>query len=196
VKSVCVFCGSSAGIRREYADATRELARILVRDGRSAVFGGGNIGLMGVLADAVLAAGGKITGVIPRALVDRELAHHGVTALRIVDTMHERKALMAHHADAFVALPGGIGTMEELFEVFSWASLGIHAKPFGLLNVLDYFSPLVGFLDRAVAEGFLAPRYRDLLHVDASPGALLERLARCHSRLPLSAARSVEASDL
>lgn len=194
MKSICVFCGSSSGARPEYAEAARELGRILVAGGRSTVFGGGNVGLMGVLADSILAAGGKIMGVIPRSLVDRELAHRGVTTLRIVDTMHERKALMAHHADAFVALPGGIGTLEELFEVFSWASLGIHGKPFGLLDVLGYFTPLVRFLDRAVEEGFLAPRYRELLHVDASPAALLARLERCR---PTSAerSRSVEPSE-
>jgi uncharacterized protein (TIGR00730 family) len=173
---VCVFCGSSPGIRPEYADRTEEFAALLVADGIGVVYGGGGVGLMGKLADAVLARGGEITGVIPRALVDREIAHRDVEDMRMVDSMHERKALMADLADAFVALPGGIGTLEELFEVFTWSQLGLHRKPCGLLDVEGYYAGLAGFLDHAVRERFLRQEHRSTLMVEREPAALLERL--------------------
>src|SRR5947207_1854347 len=146
MRRVCVFCGSSTGARRVYADAARTLAATLVRRGLGLVYGGGSIGLMGVLADAVLAAGGEVTGVIPRALATKEIAHRSLPDLRVVETMHERKATMAALADGFVALPGGFGTLEELLEVVTWTQLGLHAKPAGLLNVEGYFEPLAALL--------------------------------------------------
>lgn len=163
MRKVCVFCGSRAGVRPAYAEAARELGLALARRGRGVVYGGGHIGLMGVVADAVLAAGGTIIGVIPQALVDRELAHAGLTELHIVATMHERKARMADLADAFVALPGAFGTADELFEILTWAQLGLHRKPVGLLNVDGFFRPLCDWLDLAVREGFLKPSHRQLL---------------------------------
>ena len=160
MKRICVFCGASPGARPEYAEATVELARLLVADGIGVVYGGGGVGLMGVLADAVLAEGGEVIGVIPRALMDREIAHRDVTEMRVVGSMHERKALMAELSEAFVALPGGIGTLEELFEVYTWAQLGLHRKPCALLNVEGYFD--------GIAE-FLAPRRRGALPPCGAP---------------------------
>ncbi|MEA2364684.1 MAG: hypothetical protein QOI32_196 [Thermoleophilaceae bacterium] len=171
-----MFCGASPGARPAYRDATDELARLLVADGVGVVYGGGGVGLMGALADAVLAQGGEITGVIPRSLVDREIAHRDVTDMRVVGSMHERKALMADLADAFVALPGGIGTLEELFEVYTWAQLGLHQKPCALLNVEGYYDGVVEFLSHAVAERFLRDETRELLMVESDAGTLLERL--------------------
>jgi uncharacterized protein (TIGR00730 family) len=176
VERVCVFCGSSPGARPEYTAATAELARVLVADGVGVVYGGAGVGLMGALADAVLEAGGEITGVIPRALVDREVAHRDLSDLRVVGSMHERKALMAELADAFVALPGGIGTLEELFEVYTWAQLGLHRKPCALLNVAGYYDGVVAFLDHAMSERFLNEGTRALLMVEHEPAALVERL--------------------
>jgi uncharacterized protein (TIGR00730 family) len=176
VERICVFCGASPGARREYAEAAAELARLLAADGIGVVFGGGGVGLMGALADAVLAEGGEITGVIPRALVEREVAHRDVADMRVVESMHERKALMAELADAFVALPGGIGTLEELFEVYTWAQLGLHAKPCALLNVHGYYDGVAAFLDHAVEERFLRVETRDLLMVETNTGTLLDRL--------------------
>jgi len=180
VKSVCVFCGSSVGSRDEYAQAARDVGRLLAERGMRAVYGAGNIGLMGVLADAALEAGGEVVGVIPEALVARELAHNGVTDLRIVHSMHERKALMADLSDAFIALPGGFGTFEELCETLTWVQLGIHDKPCGLLNVAGYFDPLIAMFDRAVEERFLRPQHRDLLQVSTDPAELLDRLRDAH----------------
>jgi hypothetical protein len=173
---VCVFCGSSPGARPAYTEATEELAALLVAEGIGVVYGGGGVGLMGKLADAILAHGGDITGVIPRALVDREIEHRQVEDMRVVDSMHERKALMAELADAFVALPGGIGTLEELVEVFTWSQLGLHRKPCGLLDVEGYYQRLADFLDHAVQERFLLEQHRATLMVEADPGPLLERL--------------------
>lgn len=173
---VCVFCGSSPGARPAYAEATEELARLLAAEGIGVVYGGGGVGLMGKLADAVLAHGGEITGVIPRALVDREIEHRQVEDMRVVGSMHERKALMAELAHAFVALPGGIGTLEELVEVFTWSQLGLHRKPCGLLDVEGYYQRLADFLDHAVQERFLLEQHRATLMVESDPGALLERL--------------------
>lgn len=174
---VCVFCGSSPGARPAYTEATEELARLLAAEGIGVVYGGGGVGLMGKLADAVLAHGGEITGVIPRALVDREIEHRQVEDMRVVDSMHERKALMAELAHAFVALPGGIGTLEELVEVFTWSQLGLHRKPCGLLDVEGYYQRLADFLDHAVQERFLLEQHRATLMVESDPGVLLERLS-------------------
>ena len=176
MKSVCVYCGSSVGVRDDYAQAATTLGRLLAERGVTTIYGAGNIGLMGVLADAALAAGGQVVGVIPEALVARELAHNGVTELRIVASMHERKALMADLSDAFIALPGGFGTLEELCEMLTWLQLGIHQKPCGLLNVAGYYDPLIAMFDRAVDERFLRSQHRDLLLVDDDPGSLLDRL--------------------
>jgi uncharacterized protein (TIGR00730 family) len=178
VERICVFCGSSPGARPEYAEAVRELARLLSAEGMGVVYGGSAAGLMGVLADAVLAEGGEITGVIPRSLVDREIAHRGVSDLRVVGSMHERKALMAELSDAFVALPGGIGTLEELFEIYTWAQLGLHRKPCALLDVEGYYGGIAGFLSHAVEERFLREEHGAMLIVESDPRALLERLRR------------------
>lgn len=173
---LCVFCGSSTGIPARHVQAARHLGAALVVRGMGLVFGGGHIGLMGVLADAVLAGGGEVVGVIPQALVERELAHRGVTDLRVVGSMHERKALMADLSDAFAALAGGFGTADEVFEVLTWAQLGIHAKPVGLLNTAGYFDPLLAWLDRAVQDGFLSPSSRGLLLVADTPEGLLDAI--------------------
>lgn len=178
VKRLCVYCGSSVGSREEYAHAARELAATLANRGIGLVYGGGNIGLMGILADAMLDAGAEVVGVIPEALAEREVAHHGVTELRVVRSMHERKALMADLADGFIALPGGLGTLEELFEVLTWAQLDLHAKPCGLLDVAGYYSDLSRFLDRMVEDGFADPASRAMLVVDTNPERLVERLSR------------------
>ncbi len=175
VRSICVFCGASAGDDPRYAAAAATVGRRLAESGIQLVYGGGRLGLMGVVADAALAAGGRVVGVIPRGLVDRELAHPRVTELRIVETLHERKAEMAELADAFIALPGGLGTLEELTEVLSWAQLDLHAKPIGLLDVANYYASFEAFLDHAVGQGFLAERHRRLLLRDEDVDRLLER---------------------
>jgi uncharacterized protein (TIGR00730 family) len=177
LKRVCVFCGSKHGVRPAYREAARALGETLVAAGIGLVYGGGKVGLMGTLADAVLDAGGEVIGVIPEAMSDREIAHYGLTDLHIVQTMHERKALMYNLSDGFAALPGGLGTLEELFEITTWSQLGLHAKPTGLLDVAGYYGPLVAFLDQLVSEGFVSRRHRDLLRVAADPAELLERLA-------------------
>src|SRR5437868_614260 len=176
MKRLCVFCGSSAGTNPRFADEAKILGAVLVRKGWSLVYGGGHIGLMGLLADAVLGAGGEVIGVIPQALVDRELAHEGLTELRIVSSMHERKALMAELSHAFVALPGGYGTADEFFEMLTWAQLNIHHKPIGLLNTANFFEPLLAWIDRAVADGFINPVQRQLLRVENDGERLLKRL--------------------
>ncbi len=172
---ICLFTGSSAGARSEYADAARQLGRLLVERGYGLVYGGGNIGLMAVAADAVLEHRGEVIGVIPESLVDKELAHRGLSELRVVKSMHERKAVMAEMSDGFMGLPGGIGTMEEFFEVLSWAQLGLHDKPCGFLNVCGYYEHIIRFLDRAVDEGFVKPKHRSLLIVEEEPERLLDR---------------------
>ena len=176
MKRVCVFCGANAGRREEYRSAARLLAGALARRGLGLVYGGGNVGLMGTLADEMLQAGGEVIGVIPRRLVDREVAHRGLTELRIVDTMHQRKAMMNDLSDAFIALPGGYGTLEEFFEILTWSQLGIHRKPSGLLNVLGYYDSLLAMLDHAVAEQFLLPANRKLVVAETDPELLLRRL--------------------
>jgi uncharacterized protein (TIGR00730 family) len=176
VQRICIFCGASPGARPAYRDATAQLARLLTSDGIGVVYGGGGVGLMGALADAVIAEGGELTGVIPRSLVAREIAHRDVMDMRVVGSMHERKALMTELADAFVALPGGIGTLEELFEVYTWAQLGLHRKPCGLLNVEGYYDGIADFLSHAVAERFLHEETRELLMIESDAATLLERL--------------------
>jgi uncharacterized protein (TIGR00730 family) len=175
---ICVFCGSSSGSRPEYRTAAERVAEALVARGAGLVFGGGNVGLMSVVADAMLARGGEVIGVIPDGLVAREIAHRGFTDLRIVKSMHERKALMAELSDAFLALPGGFGTFEEFCEVVTWTQLGLHRKRAGLLNVLGFYDPLLAQFDRAVADGFLKPSGRSLVIADEDPGRLLDRLAQ------------------
>ncbi|MEA2165206.1 MAG: hypothetical protein QOK37_3333 [Thermoanaerobaculia bacterium] len=177
IASVCVFCGSSAGSDPRFAQAAREFGALLAKDGITLVYGGGHVGLMGILADAVLANGGKVVGVIPRALWDREVGHRGLTELHIVESMHERKALMASLAEAFVALPGGLGTLEEIFEVWTWAQLGIHGKPAGFLDVAGFYAPLLTFLDRAVDAGFVRSQHRAMAIVDDDATSLLRRMA-------------------
>ena len=175
MNSICVFCGSSSGANGIYEEAARATGRALIRAGLRLVYGGGRVGLMGVLADEVLSGGGQLTGVMPRALVEREIAHRGVTDLRIVDTMHERKELMAGLADAFIALPGGAGTLEEIFEQWTWSQLGIHAKPCGFINVNGYFTPLLAMIEHMVAEGFMAPALASMLVIENEPERLLAR---------------------
>src|SRR5262245_38794419 len=174
--AVCVFCGSSPGARSSYRSAAEALGRALARQKRTLVYGGGNVGLMGAAADAALAAGGRVIGVIPQHLVAREVGHAGVTDLRIVSSMHERKQLMADLSGSFVLLPGGLGSLEEFFEVWTWGQLGLHRKPYGVLNVDGYFDPLLAFLDHAVAERFVRQKHRELLIVDDNPERLLARL--------------------
>ncbi len=176
MKRVCVFCGSNAGIRPEYGIAAHGLATVLARRGLGLVYGGGKVGLMGLLADSMLEVGGEVIGVIPQSLVAKEVAHHGVSELRVVDTMHQRKALMNELSDAFIALPGGFGTLDEFFEILTWSQLGIHGKPSGLLNVSGYFDSLLAMLDHAVAERFLRPAHRDLVIADSDADSLLQRL--------------------
>jgi hypothetical protein len=176
MKRLCVFCGSSLGQRPVYAEAARELGELLARKKIGLVFGGGRIGLMGVVADAVLAGGGEAIGVIPKALKERELGHDGVTELRIVPSMHARKAMMAELADGFIAMPGGFGTLDELCEILTWAQLGIHKKPCGLLNVNNFFAPLLVLFEHQMEEGFLAAKHRALLLVEEKPEALVKAL--------------------
>ena len=174
---LCIFCGSSAGLNPRFADITRVLGGELARRGIGVVYGGGNVGLMGVLADAVLEAGGEIAGVIPHGLVARELAHTRVTRLHVVNSMHERKALMARLADGFVALPGGFGTLEEFCEAVTWTQLGVHAKPCGLLNVDGFYDALLAFFAHALAEQFLRPTHSQIVIAAADPLTLLDRIA-------------------
>ena len=175
--SVCVFCGSAAGARPVYAEAAEAFGTALADAGIRLVYGGGNVGLMGRVADAVLRAGGEAVGVIPRFLMDREVGHRGLTEIHIVETMHERKAKMAALSDAFAVLPGGIGTFEEMFEVWTWRQLGLHLKPCGILNVGGYYDKLAEFLDNSVTEGFLQPGHRDALGIAETPEDLLAALA-------------------
>ena len=177
LRSICVFCGSNPGTNPAYVAAARDVGRALGERGVRVVYGGGRVGMMGALADATRAAGGKVTGIIPRDLVEREIGHEGLDDLRVVGSMHERKALMADMADGFIALPGGIGTLEELFEVYTWAQLGIHAKPIGLLDVAGYYAGLVAFLDHVVGQGFLRTETRDALAVAGDLDGLLEAMA-------------------
>jgi uncharacterized protein (TIGR00730 family) len=174
---VLVFCGSSPGSRPAYAETAAALGGMLAKRELELVYGGASVGLMGAVADAALAGGGRVTGVIPNRLVEAEVAHAGLTDLRVVETMHERKALMAELSDAVIAMPGGTGTLDELFELFTWSQLGLHRMPLGLLNVAGYWDPLLGFLEHAVAERFLRSEHLATLLVSQEPGALLDELA-------------------
>ncbi len=176
MNSLCVFCGSQAGTQAPYAQAAARLGRLLAARGVTLVYGGGRVGLMGIMADAALAGAGRVIGVIPQMLLDRELGHPGLAELRVVPSLSQRKAAMAELADAFVVLPGGVGTLDELFEMWSWTQLGLHRKASGLLNVAGYFDPLIQFMDRAVTEGFLSPRSRQTLVVDTDEARLLDSL--------------------
>jgi uncharacterized protein (TIGR00730 family) len=178
VKSVCVFCGSRSGADPAYERAAQTLGETLAQAGIELVYGGGHVGLMGVVANAALAAGGDVTGVMPKALVDREIAHTGLTRLHVVGSMHERKAMMSELSEGFVALPGGTGTLEEFFEVLTWAQLGEHGKPCGLLNVAGYYDPLLAVFDRMVDRGFLTTKHRAMALVETEPEALLEQFER------------------
>ena len=178
MKSVCVYCGASTGSDPVYAEAAVELAQTLAAHDLRVVYGGAHVGLMGLIADTALAAGAEVVGVIPRVLVDWEVAHTGLTELHVVDDMHERKALMAELSDAFVALPGGIGTLEELIEIYTWSYLGIHSKPLGLVNTDGYYDGLTAFLDHSVTEGFLRPQTRSSLLLAPTPAVLLDALVR------------------
>ena len=178
MKSICVYCGSAAGTDPRYVDAARRVGAILANRGLGLVYGGGRVGLMGVVADAVLGGGGQVVGVIPEALASREVAHDGLTELHVVADMHHRKALMAQHSDAFLTLPGGIGTFEEFFETLSWAALRLHHKPMGLLNVAGYFDPLIAMLDHGVAAGLIRREFLDLLVVSDDPEAVVDAMAQ------------------
>lgn len=173
---ICVYCGSRHGVQPAYADAARAFGTLIGQGGHGLIYGGGNVGLMGVVADAVLAAGGHVTGVIPEALVQREVGHQRLSEQHVVPDMHVRKRMMAERADAFVALPGGIGTFEELYEVWTWRQLGYHDKPIALLNVQGFYDGLLAFMDHTVTEGFLDPAQRSVPLVDTDPARLLERI--------------------
>jgi uncharacterized protein (TIGR00730 family) len=177
MRRICVFCGSSVGNQPAYAEAARTMGALLAARGIGLVYGGGHVGLMGVVADAVMASGGEVIGVIPQTLADREIAHTGITELRVVDSMHTRKAMMAELSDGFIAMPGGVGTFEEFFEVVTWMQLGLHRKPCGLLNVIAFYTPLAAFIDQAVSEGFIKPVHRAAIVVDSDPARLLDTLA-------------------
>lgn len=180
IKNICVYCGSSPGRQDSYAEAARALAEALVSSGIGLVYGGASVGIMGVVADHVLQLGGRAVGVIPEALMRREVAHHHLTELHVTPSMHARKTLMAELSDGFIAMPGGIGTLEEIFEVWTWAQLGLHHKPCGLLNVQGYYDPLRTFLDHTVEEAFVKPGVRGMLMVESAPDALLERMLAYH----------------
>jgi uncharacterized protein (TIGR00730 family) len=181
-KRLCVFCGSSHGANPIYAEAAKNVGNKLAQSGIELVYGGGNVGLMGVVADAVLAGGGHVIGVIPESLMAKEVGHRGLPDLRVVKTMHERKALMAELSGGFVALPGGIGTFEEFFEIVTWAQLGFHAKPCALLNVNGFYDPLLRLVDHAIEERFVKPKQRDLVIVESDFSTLLDRMT--HHRVP------------
>jgi uncharacterized protein (TIGR00730 family) len=185
MRKICIFTGSRHGKSPVYMTVAAQLGHELVARGCGLVYGGGNVGLMNVIADTVLGLGGEVIGVIPNSLVSREVAHRGLTELRVVQSMHERKAVMAELSDGFIAMPGGIGTMEEIFEVLSWAQLGLHDKPCGLLNAAGYYDPLIQFLDHAVSADFIKPQHRALMIVEERPAALLDRFEQAwRARLP------------
>lgn len=176
MKRICIYCGSSIGNQAIYREMAEAMGALLARRGIGLVYGGGNVGLMGVVADAALAGGGEVIGVIPRSLAEREIAHAGVADLRVVDSMHTRKALMAELSDAFIAMPGGVGTFEEFFEAVTWTQLGVHRKPCGLLNVGGFYAPLAAFIDQAATEGFIKPIHRAMIVVDDDPERLVDSL--------------------
>lgn len=189
MKSVCVFCGSSIGDKPIYRETAALLGRKLASLDIRLVYGGGNVGLMGMMADAMLEAGGDVLGVIPQSLVDWEVAHRGITELVIVQSMHERKARMAESSDAFIALPGGFGTFEEFCEVLTWSQLGLHAKPCGMLNIDGFYDPLLALFDRAVQDRFLKPEHRDLVIAETDIDALLSRLSEYQ---PISVSKLID----
>ena len=177
MRAIAVYCGAAHGASPRYTEAAQALARQLVSHNLPLVYGGGKVGLMGVIADAVMASGGEVIGVIPQSLASREIAHAGITELRVVDSMHARKAMMAELSDGFIAMPGGVGTFEEFFEVVTWTQLGLHRKPCGLLNVDGFYTPLALFIDQAVTEGFIKAVHRAAIVVDDNPERLLDTLA-------------------
>ncbi|CAN5778008.1 TIGR00730 family Rossman fold protein [soil metagenome] len=181
MKSICVYCGASAGFSASYAAGARNLAASLAEQQISLVYGGGNVGLMGIIADEMLRLGAHVTGVIPQALVEKEVSHTGLSQLHIVRNMHERKALMAELSDGFIAMPGGIGTLEELFEMFTWSQLGFHQKPLGLLNIDGFYDGLIMFLRHTVNKGFLRPEHMELLLTESNPSLLMRSLKDFHS---------------
>lgn len=176
MKNITVFCGSNSGFRSEYRQAAENLARLFVKNDIRLVYGGGNVGLMGIIADEVMRAGGEVIGIIPDSLDQKEVGHRGITELRVVESMHERKAQMAELADGFIAMPGGIGTFEEFFEILTWAQLGFHEKPCAVLNIAGYYDGLLALCDNAVSEGFLRPAHRQLILEDSNPEILLEKM--------------------
>lgn len=176
LKSICIYCGSSTGAAEAYADAMRQLARKMIDENIALVYGGGKVGLMGILADEMLRLGGEVTGIIPKDLMEKELAHEELTRLYIVRDMHERKAMMADLADGFIAAPGGIGTMEELFETLAWSQLGLHEKPIGIYNVNNYYDCLIELVSHFAKEGFVREKYTESLLIENDPGTLLDRL--------------------
>ncbi len=177
LKQICVYCGSNGGRQPEYLEQARAFGQELVKRDIGLVYGGAAVGLMGAVADGVMQAGGRAVGIIPVSLMQKELAHRGLTELHVVQSMHERKTMMAERADGFVALPGGAGTLEEIFETWTWAQLGMHQKPCGLLNIAGYYDDLARFLDHTVAEAFMQPQHRAMLAVESDAGALLDRFA-------------------
>jgi uncharacterized protein (TIGR00730 family) len=193
MKRVCVFAGSSSGVRPEYVAAAADLGRVMAARSVELVYGGARVGLMGAVADAVLAGGGRVTGVIPEALVEKEVAHHGLTELRVVTSMHQRKAVMADLADAFIALPGGWGTLDEMFEILTWAQLELHRKPCGLLNVLGYFDRLLAFLDHTMEQGFVRREYGSLLAVSDGSETLLDAL---QSHAPVAVEKWIDTAPI
>lgn len=186
MRAICVFCGSSSGNRPDYVEVARAAGKSIARRGLTLVYGGGKVGLMGAVADAALAAGGRVVGIIPQMLLDREVGHPGLSELRVVTTMSERKLLMGELSDAFLSLPGGIGTLDELFEAWTWTQLGLHDKPSGLLNHRGYYDQLIRFLDLAVSEGFQRPRHRAALLVDTEVESLLDELLAAATQAPTS----------
>lgn len=178
LNSICVFCGSKAGSDLEYQQSARELGCLLAEREIALVYGGGSVGLMGIIADAVLEAQGKVIGVIPRQLATKELLHPGVDEMHVVDDMHTRKAKMSECSDAFIAMPGGFGTLEELFEVVSWVQLGIYLKPVGLLNTSGFYDPLLNMVEHCIETEFIKPKYRDLIIADETPSTLVDHLER------------------
>ena len=193
MRRVCVFCGSNTGNRPEYAQSARVLGQAIAAAGLGLVYGGGKVGLMGVVADAAMTAGGHVTGIIPEELMRWEVGHHGLSELRVVGTMHERKAAMAELSDGFIALAGGIGTLEEMFEIWTWGQLGLHGKPLGILDTAGYYHHLHAFLDHMAAEGFVKPAHRDMAMVDSDPARLLARMAQYS---PPATIRVIEQTNL
>jgi uncharacterized protein (TIGR00730 family) len=192
VKRICVFCGSNPGLRPEYAAAARALAGVMAERGIGLVYGGGHVGLMGIVADTIMAHGGEAIGVIPEALLRREVGHHGLTELHVVGSMHERKQLMADLSDGFIAMPGGYGTFEEFCEVITWSQLGIHPKACGLLNVLGYYDALLAMFDHGVAEGFIHPQHRAMVLRETDPARLVESM---HAFVPPRAEKWIGPGD-